>query len=231
MRVLVVEDTQSLVSNLFEYLEPRGYELDVAPDGATGLHLATTNDYDVIVVDWMLPRLDGATLVERLRRQALKHTPVIMLTARTEIRDKVTALGLGADDYLTKPFAMAELEARLQALDRRARQGHSGRNLRVGDLELDLDTLCVRRGEQEIRLYPACRKLLECMMRASPAVVGRHQLEQALWDNDPPHGDQLRAHISVLRRAIDGPYPVKLLHTIPKLGYRLAPMPDASDVA
>lgn len=231
MKVLVVEDTQSLVSNLFEYLEPRGYDLDVAPDGVTGLHLATTNDYDVIIVDWMLPRLDGAALVQRLRSQALKRTPVIMLTARTEVEDKVSALGFGADDYLTKPFAMAELEARLQALDRRARQGQSGRTLRVGDLELDLDTLGVRRGEQEIRLYPACRKLLECLMRASPSVVDRHQLEQALWGTDPPHGDQLRAHISILRRAIDGPFPAKLLHTLPKLGYRLAPAPESTDVA
>jgi DNA-binding response OmpR family regulator len=231
VKVLVVEDTQSLVSNLFEYLEPRGYDLDVAPDGATGLHLAITNDYDVIVVDWMLPRLDGSALVVHLRKKALKRTPVIMLTARTDIEDKVTALGIGADDYLTKPFAMAELEARLQALDRRARQGQSGRTLRVGDLELDLDTLAVQRGEQEVRLYPACRRLLECMMRASPSVVSRHQLEQALWGDDPPRGDQLRAHISVLRRAIDGPYPVKLLHTIPKLGYRLASAPEGTDVA
>jgi DNA-binding response OmpR family regulator len=222
MKLLVVEDNQSLVANLFEYLEPRGYELDVAPDGLTGLHLAATNDYDVIIVDWMLPRLDGPTLVDRLRREVVKHTPVMMLTAKAETNDIVTALRCGADDYLTKPFAMAELDARVQALARRAHLGtRPGRYLRVSDLEMDLDTLAVRRGGDDVRLFPACRKLLECLMRASPGVVGRHQLELVLWGDSPPLGDQLRAQMHLLRRAIDSGHPVKLLHTIAKTGYRL----------
>lgn len=229
MKLLVIEDHSALVANLFDYLEPRGHVLDVAPDGVTGLHLATVNDYDALIVDWMLPRLDGKSLIERLRMQVHKETPILMLTARSEIEDKVTALHAGADDYLTKPFAMAELEARLAALVRRSTRGASaGRLLRVADLELDLDTLQIQRGERVIHLYPACRTLLETLLRASPAVVGRPHLEHVLWGDHPPAGDQLRGQIHVLRRAIDEPHTIKLLHTVARVGYRLAG-PDGAD--
>nr|WP_246417235.1 response regulator transcription factor [Rehaibacterium terrae] len=221
VRLLIVEDNRSLVANLFDYFEARGHQLDAAPDGVTGLHLAGSHDYDAIVLDWMLPRMDGRTLLQKLRQELGRDTPVIMLTARDELPDKIAGFRAGADDYLTKPFALPELEVRLEALLARARGLGRQRVLRVADLTLDLATLEVTRGSRPLRLYPACRKLLEALMRASPAVVARERLEQALWGDSPPDGDLLRSHMYELRRAVDGPFDVKLIQTIPKAGYRI----------
>ncbi|MFC5576992.1 response regulator transcription factor [Lysobacter niabensis] len=221
MRLLVVEDNRNLVANLFEYFEARGYALDAAPDGPTGLHLALTQDYDAIVLDWMLPRMDGRELLARLR-DAGRQVPVLMLTARSELDDKVKSFRGGADDYLTKPFDLPELEVRLEALAARARGGRGRRVLEVADLRLDLGTLEVTRGGRALHLYPACRKLLELLMQASPAAVSRERLERGLWGDSPPDGDMLRSHVYELRRSVDGPFPRKLIHTLPRVGYRLA---------
>jgi DNA-binding response OmpR family regulator len=220
MRLLVVEDNRNLVANLFEYFEARGYTLDVAPDGPIGLHLALTQDYDAIVLDWMLPRMDGLQVLSHLR-DAGRSVPVLMLTAREQLDDKVGAFRGGADDYLTKPFDLPELEVRLEALMARAK-GRSNRRLQVADLTLDLATLEAKRAGRLLHLYPACRKLLEVLMRASPAVVSRERLERQLWGDSPPDGDMLRSHIYELRRAVDGPFAVKLIQTLPRVGYRLA---------
>jgi DNA-binding response OmpR family regulator len=231
MRLLVVEDNRNLVANLFEYFEARGYALDAAPDGPTGLHLALTQDYDAIVLDWMLPRMDGRELLARLR-QAGRQVPVLMLTARGELDDKVRSFRGGADDYLTKPFDLPELEVRIEALVARARGGRGRRTLEVADLRLDLATLEVTRGGRSLHLYPAGRKLLELLMQASPAAVPRERLERGLWGDDPPEGDMLRSHVYELRRSVDGPFERKLIHTVPRVGYRLAdldsPAPDAT---
>jgi DNA-binding response OmpR family regulator len=227
MRLLVVEDNRNLVANLFEYLEARGYALDAAPDGATGLHLALTQDYDAIVLDWMLPRMDGHELLAHLRR-AGRQVPVLMLTARSELDDKVKGFRGGADDYLTKPFDLPELEVRLEALLARASGGRGRRVLQVADLRLDLATLEVTRGGRSLHLYPACRKLLELLMQASPAAVSRERLERGLWGDDPPEGDMLRSHVYELRRSVDSPFQRKLIHTVPRVGYRLADL-DAPD--
>jgi len=189
-----------------------------------GLHLAATQDYDAIILDWMLPRLDGVELLRRLREHAV-DTPVIMLTARDDLPDKIAGFRAGADDYLTKPFALPELEVRLEALQARLRDRRR-RVLRVHDLELDLDTLEASRGGVAIHLYPACRKLLQALMQASPAAVTRDQLERALWGDDPPDHDMLRSHVYELRRAVDGPFPAKLIRTLARVGYRLAPPQD-----
>lgn len=220
MRLLVVEDNQSLVANLFAYFEARGHVLDAAPDGPTGYHLASTQAYDAVVLDWMLPRLDGREVLRRLR-EAGHDVPVLMLTARDELPDKIAGFRAGADDYLTKPFQLPELEVRIEALVARASGRQRGRVLEVADLRYDLTTLDVTRAGRTLHLYPACRKLLEVLMRASPATVTRERLEQALWGDDPPDGDMLRSHVYELRRSIDGPWPVKLLHTLPRIGYRL----------
>lgn len=229
MRLLVIEDNRSLVANLFEYFEAHGHTLDAAPDGITGLHLATTQAYDAIVLDWMLPRLEGPEVLRRLREEHSSAVPVIMLTARDELPDKIAGFRAGADDYLTKPFALPELEVRLEALMTRARGRQRRKVLEVHDLKLDLATLEATRAGKPLHLYPACRKLLETLMQASPAAVTREQLERALWGEHPPDGDMLRSHIYELRRSVDGPFDVKLIHTLPRTGYRLAAPHEAGD--
>jgi len=220
MRVLVVEDNHNLVANLFEYFDARGYTLDAAPDGPTGLHLAVTKEFDAIVLDWMLPRMDGREVLSRLRESG-RDTPVLMLTARDELPDKIAGFRAGADDYLTKPFHLPELEVRLEALVSRARGRGRSKVLQVGDLKLDMSTLEASRAGHALHLYPACRKLLEVLMQASPAAVTRDRLEHALWGDDPPDGDMLRSHIYELRRSVDGPFDLKLIQTLPRVGYRI----------
>ncbi|WP_066097468.1 response regulator transcription factor [Xanthomonas massiliensis] len=222
MRLLIIEDNRHLIANLFEYFEARGHVLDAAPDGVVGLHLATTQDYDAVVLDWMLPRVEGPEVLRRLRDVHGSDVPVLMLTARDELPDKIVGFRAGADDYLTKPFALPELEVRLEALVARAGGRVGRKRLEVGDLVLDLSTLEARRAGQLLHLYPACRKLLEVLMRASPAAVTRDQLEFALWGDERPGGDMLRSHIYELRQAVDGPFEDKLIQTLPRVGYRLA---------
>ena len=222
MRLLVIEDNRDLVANLFAYFESRGHVLDAAPDGITGLHLALTQPYDAVVLDWMLPRMDGPQVLRKLREDGHSDMPVVMLTARDELPDKLAGFRAGADDYLTKPFDLPELEVRLEALLTRVEGRARRRVLEVEDLRLDLDTLEATRAGQAIHLFPAGRKLLEALMRASPAVVTREQLERTLWGDEPPDGDMLRSHVYELRREVDGPFPVKLIQTVPRTGYRLA---------
>lgn len=222
MRLLVIEDNRNLMANLFDYFEARGHVLDAAPDGVTGLHLATTQSFDAIVLDWMLPRMEGPEVLRRLREEFNSEVSVIMLTARDELPDKIAGFRAGADDYLTKPFALPELEVRLEALMARTHGRQRRKVLEVHDLKLDLATLEATRGGKPLHLYPACRKLLEVLMKASPAAVTREQLEYALWGDEPPDGDMLRSHIYELRRSVDGPFPTKLIQTLPRTGYRLA---------
>ena len=220
MRLLVVEDDANLVANLFDYFEARGYLLDAAPDGITGLHLAMNQSYDVVLLDWVLPRLEGPEVLRRLRAQRPAQA-VIMLTARDGLADRIAGFRAGADDYLVKPFALAELEVRLEALLARSGEQGRARILETHGLRLDLRTLEAHRDGRPLHLYPACRKLLEILMRASPATVPRQRLELALWGADPPDSNLLRSHIYELRRSIDGPFALKLLHTVPRMGYRL----------
>jgi DNA-binding response OmpR family regulator len=221
MHLLLIEDNHDLAANICEYLQGRGHVMDTASDGVTGLHLAVVNDYDALILDVMLPGVDGLALCRKLRREARRNTLVLMLTARDTLGDKLQGFESGADDYLVKPFSLEELEARLLALVRRTRHAIANR-LQVGDLTLDLDTLEVSRAGQRIVLTPTGIKLLALLMRESPRVVSRRQVEQVLWGDDPPDSDALRAHIYALRSAIDKPFPVKLLHTVHSTGYRLA---------
>ena len=224
MKLLIIEDNHNLVANLFEYFESRGHTLDAAPDGITGLHLAVTHVYDAIVLDWMIPRMEGPVVLQKLRGNGHRSIPVIMLTARDELPDKIAGFRAGAHDYLTKPFELAELEIRLEVLIDRARGANSAsRVLQVGDLRLDLATLEVTRDNHPIKLYPACRKILEALMRAAPAVVSRDALQEALWGESTPDADLLRSHVYELRRAVDGPFEHKLIHTLPRVGYRIVP--------
>ncbi len=219
VRILILEDNASLVANLFAYLEPRGYLLDAAQDGLAGLMLARQGNYHALIIDWGLPTKDGVDVVRALRAQDC-YVPILMLTARDDLDDKITGFRAGVDDYLTKPFAFAELEVRIEALLARSR-GRK-RKLTVSDLLFDLDTQHVWRGARQIHLSASERRLLEVLMRASPSVVSRTKLEETLWGDDPPEGDILRSHMYELRRAVDGEQEEKLLHTLRRVGYRLA---------
>ena len=225
MHLLIIEDNPDLAANVSDYLEAKGHSVDNAGDGITGLHLAVTQDYDAIVLDVMLPGMDGFTLCRRLREEARRDTPVLMLTAMDALDDRVTGLEFGADDYAVKPFALRELEARLKALARRARGETASAPLRVADLEFDPAQLRVRRGERSIELPPIALRILETLMRASPRVVRREILERAVWGDQPPDSDALRAHMHVLRSAVETAGEPVLLHTLRGIGYRLAP-PD-----
>ena len=225
-RVLLVEDHQDIAEMVFAYLERRGYEMDYAADGVTGLHLAVSNDYDVVILDLMLPGMDGLEVCAKLRNEARKDTPVLMLTARDTLADKVAGLDTGADDYLVKPFEIQELEARVRALMRRRQGALAPETLKVGELVLDTGTLVVRRAGQELSLTPIGLKLLTALMRASPRVVSRRELERQVWGEVLPDSDTLRSHLYNLRKIIDRPFERPLLHTVQGAGYRLA-MDDA----
>lgn len=220
MRILVVEDNRSLVANLFEYFERNGHAVDAAPDGPTGLHLARTQDYDVIVLDWGIPRMDGMQVLQHLREEG-RDVPVLMLTAREELPDRIAGLRAGADDYLAKPFDLEELSLRLEALVIRSTGRGRSKVLRVDDLTLNLKTFEATRGGKVLHLYPVGRTILEVLMQASPAVVSRDRLERALWGDNLPDSNLLRSHIYDLRRNVDGPFDVKLIQTVPRIGYRI----------
>ncbi len=221
MRILLVEDNRDILANMADYLGLKGYTVDCAQDGLSGLHLAATSHYDLIVLDVMLPGLDGFTLCRRLREDARRDTPVIMLTARDQLDDRLQGFRSGADDYLLKPFALSELAARIEAVLRRS-QGGGRRELQVADLSYNLDTLEVNRAGKPLKLNPIGLKLLAVLMQKSPHVVRRDVLEEAVWGDDCPDSDSLRSHVHQLRQVIDKPFATSLLHTVHGVGYKLA---------
>lgn len=221
LRILVVEDNPDLAANLIDYLEGHGHLADAAGDGLSGFALACRNDYDVILLDLVLPGLDGVSLCRRLREEAGKLTPVLMLTARDAIEDKITGLEAGADDYVVKPFVLREVAARIKALARRAQSASPRLRLQVGDLSFDTATFQVTRAGNAIELPPIPLRILETLMRASPRVLSREELERALWGDTPPDSDALRAHLHVLRGAIDKPYAAPLIRTLRGIGWQI----------
>lgn len=222
LSILIIEDNAQLAANLYDYLEACGHRLDAAPDGVSGLHLASSNDYDAIVLDWNLPRLDGLTMLKRLRTEVKKKVPVIMLTARDQLADKLDGFESGLDDYLVKPVALPEIEIRLRTLVTRLKQFAAPNDLlTVADLHFHVKTLEVCRGDRKITLSKTGRRLLELLMRESPRLVTRARLEQAAWGERTPDTDLLRSHMHVLRRALEQAAEKPLLHTIPGSGYRL----------
>lgn len=225
MRVLIIEDNPDIAANLGDYLEDHGHTVDFAGDGITGLHLAVVNEFDAIVLDLALPGMDGLDVCRKLRAEAGKETPVLMLTARDRLEDKLAGFETGADDYLVKPFELQEVEARLKVLGGRGRRKNR-RELKVGDLKFNLDTLNVSRGGKEIYLNPIGLKLLHCLMDASPNVVSRAELEMEVWGEEMPDSDSLRVHIHSLRSAIDKPFGSNMIQTRHGIGYRLVE-PDA----
>lgn len=220
MRILIVEDQPEILQNIADYLELKGYLVDCAYDGLGGLHLAVTQPFDLIILDLMLPGMDGITLCRKLRQDARILTPIIMLTARDSVDDKLGGFKAGADDYLVKPFSLPELHARVEAVLRRS-QAHIENRLEVADLTYDMSTLEVTRAGRAIKLSPIGLKLLEMLMKRSPHVVKREVLQELLWGEDQPGSDSLRSHIHLLRQAIDKPFSSHLLHTVHGIGFCL----------
>jgi DNA-binding response OmpR family regulator len=227
MRVLIIEDNPDIAANLGDYLEDHGHTVDFAGDGITGLHLAVVNDFDSIVLDLALPGMDGLEVCRKLRSEAGKETPVLMLTARDRLEDKLAGFDTGADDYLVKPFELQEVEARLNVLAGRGRR-RNRRELKVGDLKFNLDTLSVNREGEEIYLNPIGLKLLQCLMGSSPNVVSRAELEMEVWGEEMPDSDSLRVHIHSLRSAIDKPFSSNMIQTRHGIGYRLVELDAVS---
>jgi len=225
LRILLIEDQRDIAANIWDFLEHRGFVMDHAADGAKGLRMALDGSYDVIVLDLGLPKLDGLELCRSLR-DAHRDTPVLMLTARDTLDDKLAGFARGADDYVVKPFAMKELEARIRALHRRGRL-QQGDVLRIGDLVLDPVNLTVNRGAQPLSLTRAGFVLLEALMRQAPHLVRHAELAHALWGDTGGDIATLHTHLSVLRSIIDRPFDTKLLHTVHGFGYRLAESAEA----
>ncbi len=221
MRVLIIEDDPAIAANLYDFLEGNGHVVDAAADGITGLHLAVTGDFDAIVLDLGLPGMDGGTLCRKLREDARKDTPVLMLTARDTLEEKLEGFSQGADDYLVKPFALKEVEARLASLHKRHAGQVAPRALTAGDLSLDPHTLVIQFRGREVKLPPKCIRLLEALMAQPQRVFSRRELEAAVWGQGQDTSDTLRSHMHVLRRALaqaGGYDPIENVHG---LGYRL----------
>jgi DNA-binding response OmpR family regulator len=220
LRILIVEDNIDIAENIADFFELQGHLTDFAMDGIAGLHFALTQDYDAIILDIILPGMDGLTVCRRLKEEGEKAIPVLMLTARDTLADKLEGFDAGADDYLIKPFELEELSARIQALVRRS-DPPKQKPLRVGDLEIDLGKMQVQRAGHLIELNRACLKILTVLMQASPNVVPRREIEHALWSDMPPDSDALRSHIYTLRQAIDKPFKLHLIQTVHGMGYKL----------
>jgi len=221
MNILLIEDDPNIASNVGQYFEAKGHSIDFAYDGDTGLELALAHAFDVIILDLMLPNKDGIEVATQFRAQSSRHTPIIMLTARDSIEDKLTGFNSGADDYLVKPFSLRELEARMIILNKRASQTQNPSNIKVSDLELNPQTMSVKRAGQDIKLKPMAFKILKFLMAHSSRVIKRQELIDAIWQDDLPEGDPLRVHIHSLRQKIDQPFKQTLIHTIHGVGYRL----------
>jgi DNA-binding response OmpR family regulator len=224
--ILIVEDHLPIAEMLGGYFESGGYEVDFARDGAEALRLSALNPYDAILLDRNLPRIDGIEVCRRIRREQRRATPILMLTARDTVEDRVEGLEAGADDYLTKPFSIEELEARLRGLMRRSRKAAS-EPTRIGDLVLDPQSMSVERAGTQIHLTPIGFQILQLLMREAPRVVSRDEIQREVWRDELPDSDSLRSHLYILRKAIDRGFDIPLLQTIPGMGFRIGEHPSA----
>ena len=218
----MIEDEHKIANSLKNGLEQENYTVDVAYDGTTGYDLATEGNHDLLVLDWMLPGMDGQAIITKLRAANL-HTPILLLTAKGQLEDKVTGLNAGADDYLTKPFAFAELLARVRALSRRPKNTQAAL-LTVGDLTLDTTTYEVKRGEQIVQLSAKEFTLLSYLMRHANTIVTKEQIISHVWSYDADVlPNSVEVYIKHLRDKIDKPFPkrVKLIHTARGFGYKI----------
>ncbi len=221
MLVLLVEDHHLLAETLIDYLALESIEVDYAANGLAGLELAKSLPFDAIILDVNLPGMDGFTICQKLRQTYQIDTPILMLTARDQLEDKMTGFAQGADDYLVKPFENQELVMRLQALVKRHRGEVTQKKLQVGDLVLDVGSQQVSREGKPIELSPTCFRILTILVRDYPQVVTREAIEQELWGSDVPDTDVLRSHIYNLRKGVDNPFESAMIQTVKGVGLRL----------
>ncbi len=223
LSVLLVEDHRQLAQTVVEFLEQEGALVDYASDTTLARTLVQEHHYDILVLDVMLPGEDGYSFCEYLRKELALDTPVIFMTARDQLDDKLEGFARGGDDYIVKPFALPELVARVQALVRRERREVAPNLLTVADLQLDPARQEVRREGQILKLSPTAFRILRILMRESPKVVSREQLEHELWGDLVPDSDALRSHLYNLRKAVDKPFEHALLETLPGVGFSIRP--------
>ncbi|EOB4962702.1 TPA: response regulator transcription factor [Vibrio vulnificus] len=220
MKILLVDDNHNVAETIADYLELEGITIDCAYHGEAALRLIETNHYDVIVMDIMMPKLDGISTVKKLREDYLCGTPILFLTAKQGLDDKIAAFTAGGDDYLLKPFAMQELSLRLHALANRGPRQDIG-VLRFSDITLDVKTEQVERQGQQIKLSRIQTRILKLLMKRAPAIVSRVEVIESVWGDEPPGSDALRSHIYGLRTALDKGFSESRLETIHGQGYRL----------
>jgi len=220
LRILLVEDQAELAASIIDFLESQGHRLDYAADGRQGLELALGNNYDVVLLDLRLPRLDGLGVCRELRATSELHLPVLMLTARDTLDDKIAGFDAGADDYLTKPFALEELLLRCNALGRR-HQLHDSQLLAIGELSIDRRQRTATRAGQPLDLHHTPFDILVALAEAHPAVMTRSELADRIWGDEPPASDALATHIYSLRQALDRPFDAPMLKTLHGVGFRL----------
>ena len=225
MKLLLVEDHRQIANIVFEYLEMKGHALDWAADGRHGLELAEKGFYDVIILDIMLPHMDGLTVCRKLRDQGI-DTPVLMLTARDQNEDILAGYEHGTDGYLVKPFDLKVLAARIEALHRRHAGSVAAKVMKFGELSLDLAEHTVHRDGLEFKLNKTLFTIMRTLMMRAPGVATREELVSEVWGDDEPDKDLLRSHIYLLRTQIDKPFDHSYIRNEPKVGYRLVEEPE-----
>lgn len=220
LNVLLVEDQQSIARNISEYMEEKGHIFDFASQGEQGLELALEHHFDLIILDLNLPKMDGLEVCQKIRQLSDRHIPILMLTARDSIEDKISGFTVGADDYLTKPFSLQELEVRCLALSRRHLLQTSD-TLTLGPLQIDRQKKQVTRDNKTLDLHAMGVRILTVLAEAYPQVVSRSMLTQKIWGDEPTESDAMRSHIYQLRNVLDKPFDFPILKTVHGVGFTL----------
>ena len=218
--ILLVEDNADLASNIIDYLEALGHRLHYAADGEAGLREALVSPVDIVLLDLALPNRDGLSVCAEIRRRADRRVPILMVTARDTLDDKLAGFASGADDYLVKPFSLAELAARVVALAQRPQLGQPHR-FSVGPLTIDRQARTATRDGRPLRLTPLLWELMLLLAEAWPHPVSRAEATLRLWGDEPPTSDSLRAHVHLLRQVVDKPFGLPMIETVHSVGYRL----------